>query len=298
MTHAHDHTPARRNKGRLAAVLALTSAYMVAEVVAGFWTGSLALLADAGHMLADVGGLALALLAITYAERPATPRRTYGYHRVEILATLANGVALIALSLFIFYEAFDRLRNPPEVASRAMLLVAALGLVINIVGVVLLQSGSGESLNVKGAYLEVLSDAVASLGVMAAAGIMALTGWYAADPLISAAIGLFILPRTWSLLASAVNVLLEGVPEDIDPDALRALVSTIPGVSNVHDLHVWSLTSGVNAVSLHAVLSETADFPSTLAEIHHQLTRNFPLHHATVQLEPPNFSGDSGEIHD
>ncbi len=212
----HDHTPARRNKGRLAAVLGLTSTYMMAEVVAGFWTGSLALLADAGHMLADVGGLALALLAITYAERPANPRRTYGYHRLEILATLANGVALVALSIFIFYEAIERLRNPPEVASGAMLIVAALGLLINIAGVFMLRAGSSESLNVKGAYLEVLSDAIASVGVIVAAAIMALTGWYAADPLISAAIGLFILPRTWSLLSSAVNVLLEGVPEDVD----------------------------------------------------------------------------------
>lgn len=294
----HDHTPASRNKGRLSAVLGLTSAYMLAEVVAGFWTGSLALLADAGHMLADVAGLGLALLAITYAERPPSPRRTYGYHRVEILAALVNGAALLGLSVFILYEAVQRLRNPPEVASRAMLVVAALGLVVNIMSMFLLRAGSGESLNVKGAYLEVLSDAVASVGVIVAAAVMAMTDWYAADPLISAAIGLFILPRTWGLLSSAVNVLLEGVPEDVDLEAVRSRIADVPGVADVHDLHVWSLTSGVNALSVHVKLGDGTDLGEALSEIHQRVTESFPVQHATVQVEPAGWEGDAGERHD
>lgn len=197
MAHGHERSAAGTNKKRLAIVFGLTTAYLVAEVVGGLMTGSLALLANAGHMLTDVAGLGLALVAIKFAERPATPERTYGYYRVEILAALTNAVGLIAISIYILFEAWARFRNPPQVESGTMLTVAGIGLGINIAGIFILRTGSQESLNMKGAYFEVLSDMLTSVGVIAAAVIMLTTGWYYADPLISAGIGLFILPRTW-----------------------------------------------------------------------------------------------------
>ena len=216
MGHGHEISASGKNKKRLMVVLALTSFYLIAEVVGGFLTGSLALLADAGHMLTDVGGLALALLAIKFAERPATPERTYGFYRVEILAALTNAVVLIGISIYILYEAYERFLNPPEVQSGTMIFIAIIGLIINIVGVFILRAGSKESLNMKGAYFEVLSDLLTSVGVIIAGVIMLTTGWYYADPIISAGIGLFIFPRTWALLKDAVGVLLEGTPSDVN----------------------------------------------------------------------------------
>ncbi len=283
--HGHGHTPAGQNKRRLAIVLSLTAAYLVAEVVGGLLTDSLALLADAGHMLTDVAGLGLALLAIQFAERPATPARTYGFYRVEILAVLANSVVLIGISGYILYEAYHRFRNPPEVQSKPMLAVAAVGLLINLVGIYLLRAASKESLNMKGAYYEVLSDLLTSIGVMAAAIIMLTTGWYYADPLISAGIGLFILPRTWLLLRDAVGVLLEGTPTDVNLAALREAIANVTGVASVHDLHVWSLTSGVNAMSVHAVLADHALHDEVLASVRRKVTSEFKITHATVQVE-------------
>ena len=237
MGHAHNHSAAGKNKKRLAIVLALTSAYLVAEVIGGLLTHSLALLADAGHMLTDVAGLILALFAIRFAERPATPERTYGYYRIEILVALVNAVVLIGISLYILYEAYERFRNPPEIQSGGMLAVALVGLVVNIAGIYLLKSASEESLNMKGAYFEVLSDMLTSIGVIAAGIIMLTTGWYYADPIISAGIGVFILPRTWMLLRDAVGVLLEGTPHDVNLAALRESIRTVEGVADVHDLH-------------------------------------------------------------
>lgn len=235
MGHGHSHTPAGKNKKRLAIVLALTTAYLIAEVVGGLLTHSIALLADAGHMLTDVAGLGLALMAIQFAERPATPERIYGFYRVEILAALTNGVVLIGISIYILYEAYQRFRNPQEVQSGAMLGVALVGLVINIVGIYLLRAASEESLNMKGAYFEVMSDMLTSIGVIAAAIIMLTSGWYYADPLISAGIGLFILPRTWLLLRDAVGVLLEGTPTDVNLATLREAIGNVNGVAEIHE---------------------------------------------------------------
>lgn len=198
--HEHHHDVRHENRRRLTRALGLALGLMVFEAVGGWLTGSLALLADAGHMLTDVAGLALAVIAMKFAERPATPERTYGYHRVEILAALTNGVVLVGISLFILTEALERLRKPPEVAARQMVAIASAALVVNVASVFLLKKGSGESLNVRGAYLEVLSDMVASVGVILAGAIMWTTGWKYADPIVSAGIGLFILPRTWGLL--------------------------------------------------------------------------------------------------
>ena len=276
---------AGRNKGKLQIVLALTGFYLCAEVVGGLLTGSLALLADAGHMLTDVGGLALALLAIRFAERPPTPDRSYGYYRAEILAALANAVVLIGISLYILYEAYQRFRDPPEVASLEMLLVAGVGLVVNVIGVVLLRQGAAESLNLKGAFFEVVSDLLTSVGVMIAGVVMLTTGWYYADPIISAAIGLLILPRTWRLLREAVGVLLEGTPQDVDLEALRTALAALPGVTGVHDLHVWSITSGMNALSVHVVVANERP-PSEMLQAVHRRVADFAIAHATVQLEP------------
>ncbi len=279
-------TAAGVHKKRLRLVFALTGLYMLAEVAGGLLTHSLALLADAGHMVTDVAGLGLALLAIRFAEQPPNPQRTYGYYRVEILAALANTVILIGISVYILYEAYKRFRNPPEVQTGMMLAVAGVGLAVNIAGVLLLRGGSSKSLNLKGAYFEVLSDMLTSIGVMIAALVMMTTGWYYADPLISAGIGLFILPRTWKLLREATGVLLEGTPRDVDLDALREAVGRIEGTEGVHDLHVWTLTSGVNAMSAHVILSDTASHDEVLKAVHRCAAANFQIAHVTVQLEP------------
>ncbi len=292
MGHEHSRTPAGKNKKRLAVVLALTTAYLIAEVVGGLLTHSLALLADAGHMLTDVAGLGLALMAIQFAERPATPERTYGFYRVEILAALTNAVVLIGISIYILYEAYQRFRNPPEVQSGAMLAVAAVGLVVNIVGIYLLRSASQESLNMKGAYFEVMSDMLTSIGVIIAALIMLTTGWYYADPLISAGIGLFILPRTWLLLRDAVAVLLEGVPKDVNLASLREAIASVTGVEEVHDLHVWSLTSGVNAMSAHAVIDDHNLHDAVLVAVQQSVTSKFKIKHVTLQVECDGCAGD------
>lgn len=291
MAHAHAAgSAAGKNKRNLTIVLGLTSTYLIAEVVGGFWFNSLALLADAGHMLTDVAGLALARLAIWFAEKPATPARTYGYYRIEILAALTNAVVLIGISLYILYEAYLRFVNPPEVESVGMLAVAGIGLVINLVGMRILYAGSKESLNMKGAYFEVLSDMLTSIGVIVAGLIILTTGWQYADPLISAGIGLFILPRTWALLKDAVGVLLEGTPSDVNIAALRESLSKLEGVAEIHDLHVWSLTSGMNALSVHAVLADGAEHDDVLARVHDRCTKEFKIAHVTAQTERIEFS--------
>lgn len=294
MGHGHGHggsqSAAGKNKKNLAIVLGMTSLYLLAEVVGGLWTGSLALLADAGHMLTDVAGLFLALLAIRFAEKPATSERTYGYYRIEILAALTNAVVLIGISLYILYEAYERFKKPPEVQSAGMLAIAAIGLVINIIGIYILRAGSEESLNMKGAYFEVLSDMLTSIGVIVAGVIMLTTGWYYADPLISAGIGLFILPRTWILLKDAVGVLLEGTPSDVNLTALREALEKVEGVTGVHDLHVWALTSGMNAMSVHTVITADDQHDAVLTRVHELCTDEFKISHVTVQTECAGFA--------
>ena len=285
VSHGHVTSAAGKNKKNLAIVFGLTAFYLIVEVVGGLWTGSLALLADAGHMLTDVAGVGLALLAIWFAEKPATPERTYGYYRVEILAALTNAVVLILISIYILYEAYERFRNPPAVESAAMIGVAVIGLAVNIIGMYILRSGSTESLNMKGAYFEVLSDALTSIGVIIAGIIMLTTGWYYADPLISAGIGLFILPRTWSLLKDAVGVLIEGTPSDVNTATLRESLEKVEGVAGIHDLHVWSLTSGVNAMSVHAILINNDEHDAVMKRVHEFVTNNFKISHVTVQTE-------------
>src|SRR5882672_4829945 len=224
---------------------------MVIQVVVGWWTGSLALLADAAHLFVDAAGVGLSLLAVWFAERPATPEKTYGYYRVEILAALVNGVVLCVLALVILFEAWERLGGRYEVAAGPVLLVAVAGLGVNLLAAWLLHAGAGESLNVRGAYLEVLGDALSSAAVIVAAVAIMVTGWTPADALASAAIGLLILPRTFALLRQAVNVLLEGVPAHLDLAQIETALRSAQGVKRVHDLHVWTLTSGREAMSAH-----------------------------------------------
>jgi len=288
-SHAHRETAAARSRGALVAALALTGGYMVVELVGAFLTGSLALFADAVHMLTDVGGLALALFAIWIAARPPTPAKTYGYYRAEILAALVNALVLLAVAGVILYEAWERLLHPRGVLGGPMLVIGAFGLVVNLVGAWLLHRDAARSLNVRAAYLEILGDAVSSLGVLVAAGVVVVTGWTAADALVGVGIALFIVPRTWGLLRQAVNVLLEGVPAHLDLSAIEDAIRQVPGVRRVHDLHVWTLTSGREAMSAHVVVDDVREADRLLEALHHVLHAGFGIDHTTIQIEtePP-----------
>ncbi len=285
MAGSHNYSAAGKNKGKLRIVFGLTACYMVAEAITGLLTNSLALVADAGHMLTDAAALGLALLAIQFAERPATPQKTYGYLRSEILAALANAVALLLITIYILIEAWQRFQAPLEVASWPMLIVASIGLVVNLIGMKLLAGSSGESLNVKGAYLEVLADMLGSIGVIAAGIIMLTTGWFMADPIIGAGIGLFIIPRTWKLLKEAVHILMEGTPAKVDVGLLEAAMREVPGVEAVHDLHVWTITSGLDALSAHVSIRDTAESERILTGLQVLLHERFDINHPTLQLE-------------
>ena len=282
---AHNISAAQENRKKLAIVFAMTTIYMIAEIIGGILTKSLALLADAGHMLTDAGSLGLALLAVWFAGRPPTKNKTYGFYRMEILAAFINALGLVLISFFILYEAWQRFENPPEIQSKPMLIVAVIGLVINLVSMALLHEHSEHSLNIKGAYLEVLSDTLGSLGVIAASVIMITTRWYYADPIISAGIGLFILPRTWNLLNQAAHILMEGTPSHIDLKDLENAMKGVKGVKAVHDLHAWSITSGVDALSAHLTIQDSAESDRILKELEILLRDRFKIGHSTIQLE-------------
>jgi len=278
-------TAAAKHSKRLAIALAMTATYMVAEIIGGLITGSLALLADAAHMATDVAGLGLALLAIRFAARPATPQKTYGFLRMEVLSALTNAVILLLLTIYIIYEAYQRFLAPPEVLSGPMLIVALIGLAVNLVSMWLLIGGSKESLNVKGAYFEVLGDMLGSVGVIAASLIIMFTGWQLADPLIGAGIGLFIVPRTWILLKQATNILMESTPANVDVEKMTASLGSIPGVKAVHDLHVWTITSGTDAMSGHLVVEDAAQWREVLREAQSRVRKDFGIDHVTIQVE-------------
>jgi cobalt-zinc-cadmium efflux system protein len=275
----------------------MTATYMIAEVIGGLVTGSLALLADAAHMLTDVGGLALALLAIRFAAREATPQRTFGYLRMEVLSALANAVVLLLLTVYILYEAYQRFLSPPEVLSGPMLIVAAIGLAVNLVSMWLLSSGSSESLNVKGAYFEVLSDMLGSIGVIVAALLMMWKGWVLADPIIGAGIGLFIVPRTWSLLSQVTHILMEGTPPNVDTAAIEKKLLAIPGTVAVHDLHVWTVTSGFDAMSCHLVVTDMSAGREALREARNLMKAEYGIEHTTIQIEDEAMRGEETVLH-
>lgn len=284
----HQHAlPSNGNERALWAALGLTTIFLVAEFVAGVRYGSLALIADAAHMLTDAAALAIALAAVRVARRPADAKRTYGYHRFEILAAAFNALLLFGVAIYILYEAWRRFVAPAEVQSTAMLVVAVLGLVVNLVSMRLLSQGRDESLNVKGAYLEVWSDMLGSLGVIVAALIIRFTGWVWVDAVVAAGIGLWVLPRTWLLLKESLNILLEGTPEGIDLDAVSNAMIGVSGVESVHDLHVWALTSGKNSLTAHVVYSETVvpRHEALVEQIKVVLAERFRIFHTTLQLE-------------
>jgi cobalt-zinc-cadmium efflux system protein len=289
MPHAHRETAAARSRGALTAALALTGGYMIVEVVGAWLSGSLALLADAAHMLTDTCGLGLALFAIWIASRPPTRAKTYGYYRAEILAALVNAVVLLGVAGLILFEGWNRLLHPAPVLGGPMLAIGAVGLIVNLVGAWLLHRDAEHSLNVRAAYLEVLSDAVSSIGVLVAAGIVVTTGWTMADAIVSLAIAAFIVPRTWRLLRQAVNVLLEGVPAHLDLAAIESAIVEVTGVRRVHDLHVWTLTSGREAMSAHVVVEDVRESERLLDALHTVLHARFGIDHTTIQLEtePP-----------
>jgi cobalt-zinc-cadmium efflux system protein len=285
--HSHRHRDHGRdaNPAALAKALALTAAFLVVEIAGGILTGSLALLSDAAHMFTDTAALAIALAAIGIGDRPADSRRTFGYQRFEILAATANAVLLLAVGLYILYEGWRRFVEPPQIQPLGMLAIAVVGLAVNLAALRILAPQQERSVNVRGAYLEVWSDALGSLGVILAAVVLWLTGWAWVDTLVAVGIGLWVLPRAWSLLSETVNVLLEGVPKGIDLDEVAAAIVSTAGVADVHDLHVWALTSDVPSLSAHLVMEPGADPDAVRIAVAETLAGRFAIRHATLQTE-------------
>ena len=279
------HTHGSMHKRRLLAVFGLTAGFLVIEAAVGLWTGSLSLLADATHMLVDAGGILLSLLAVWFAERPATPAKTYGYYRVEILAALVNGVVLCVMAIAILVATYERMWQPPVVPGGPILAVAVLGLAVNMSSLALLHAGAHASLNVRSAYLEVLGDALSSAIVISAGAVILLTGWVWVDLVAGALIAVFILPRTWALLRQAVNILLEGAPAHLDVREIEDAMAAAPAVRRVHDLHVWTLTSGREAMSAHVVVEAGAPGDKILEALHLILHARFGIDHTTIQIE-------------
>jgi len=282
---AHAHSAAAAHRGRLLIVLGISSTILVTEVVVGLAANSLALLADAGHVLADVIGISLALVAIWLAARPATRKRSFGFYRFEILAAVVNALILFAIAGYVLFEAWRRLFETPEIATGPMLLVAAGALVANGVAVWLLRAGQRESLNLRGAYLEVLNDAFGAAAVLIAGLVIRFAGFVQADAIASGLIGLLILPRTWGLLREAIDVLLEATPKNVDMTRVREHILETPGVRDVHDLHAWTITSGLNVLSAHVIVDEGATNADVLDALCRCLSTQFDIEHSTFQLE-------------
>ncbi|MBA2424285.1 MAG: cation transporter [Actinobacteria bacterium] len=283
---SHDHQDVRAGSRRaLALALGITALYTVVEVAGGLVTGSLALLADAAHMLSDNVALALALFAVWLADRPTTPERTYGYKRAEVLAALANGVTLVALSIWIFYEAFQRFRDPPDVLGGWVLLIGVVGVAVNLaVGLILFRARSG-SLNVEAAFRHVVADLLGSIGVVVAGVAILATGWLEADPLVSVLIGVLVLASSWSILRDSTTILLEAAPSGIDTRAVGERLAGAPGVVEVHDLHIWTITSGFPALSAHVLVGRGEDCHARRLELARLLHDEFGIEHTTLQVD-------------
>mgnify|MGYP005984503473 CR=1 FL=1 len=303
MGHGHQHTSGVQHRGRLAAVLAIAITVFLVQIVVATLTGSLALFADAGHVLTDAIGVLMALIAITIGQRGGgrDARSSYGFHRAEVLAAGANGLILIGLCAVIVVGAVRRLSDPVEIDGGLVLAAGAVGLVANIVALLLLRSGAQENLNVRGAYLEVLGDALGSIAVLVAATIIVVTGWSAADPIASLVIAALIVPRAISLLREVGEVLLESAPRGVDLAALRDHILGIPGVVDVHDLHVWTITSGMPVMSAHVVVAESVDQMSEAHEVLDRLrsclSEHFDVEHSTFQIEPLGHEDSESHVH-
>jgi cobalt-zinc-cadmium efflux system protein len=293
---------------RLKIVLLLSSSYFGLSIITVLATNSLALLSEAGHVLADIGGIALALFAVIYTRKPATPQRTYGFYRMEILASFVNSLILALLSVYILYEAFGRVFEPPHIESFPIIIVAAIGLVLNFVGILLLKNSRGhhhhhhthnnhnddntdrhneqeEILNFKAVYLEVLSDTIGTAGVITAGMIMLTTKFYLADPIISIVLALFMIPRTWSIMKKAIHILMEGSPSNIPHERVKEAILGIKGVTGIFELHIWTITSGMNSLSAHVVIIDTSKSQVILQEINAILEKEFKIIHSTIQIE-------------
>lgn len=291
MSGGHDHGPrpgsaAGEHLRPLTIAFTLTAGYMLVEVVGGLVTGSLALLSDAAHMATDVLGLGLALAAIQLSRRPKASQQTYGTYRLEVLAAVVNGLLLFGVGGYVLLEAARRLSDPPEVPGLTVALIAIVGFLVNLVSFLLLRAGSKESLNVRGAFLEVLADMLGSLGVVLAGLVQYFTGWPYADPVIAALIGLMVLPRTYTLMRQAVRVLMEVAPPGVDVAEAEARLAALPGVTSVHDLHIWTVTDGIESASAHVVVTPEADWHGVLDQARELLAKEYGVTHATIQVEP------------
>lgn len=286
--HTHKHRHINESWRRLSVVLVLTLLYMVAEVLGAWWTGSLALLADAGHMFTDVAALILALTAVWFGSRPATSRKTFGYYRLEIIAALVNGVALVVIALLIFYGAYGRWLDPPVIRAGPMIAVASGGLVVNLICAWILHERQEVDLNMRGAWMHVMGDALGSVAAILAGVCMLLFGWYAADALFSVVISLLIIWGSVRLIRESTNVLLEGTPAHINLAAVEHAILDTTGVADVHDLHVWTITSGREALSAHVIHAETISQSDLLKELRAKLYDRFGVDHLTIQMETPD----------
>lgn len=297
MGAGHDHgTGEIKHEKPLWWAFGLTLTFLIAEVIGGLLTNSLALLSDAAHMGTDVIALAISLVAVRLSRRPPDAKRTYGYARMEAIGAMINGGMLFLVAGYILWEAVGRFRQPPEVASTGMLVIASIGLVINLISMRLLKAGSGTSLNVKGAYLEVWADMLGSIGVIIGALIIKFTGWAIADPIIAVLIGLWVLPRTWTLLREAMQVLMQGVPAGLDMDELRAMMLSHPNVSAIHDLHAWALGSKEPILTAHVVVSDGGiDVEQVRRSLSAALEERFGIEHATLQVE--RIGCEDGHVH-
>jgi len=287
--HHHHRDQAAKNQRRLAIALVLAGGYMMAEVVGGWLTNSLALLADASHMFSDMAALGLGYFAVWFAGRTAPAHRTFGYHRVEILAALANGALLIAVAILISVEAFQRLGDPPKVEGPLMMTIAIGGLLVNLISLMILKGGRQESLNVRGAWLHVVMDALGSVGAIVAGVLISWFNWYLADPMASILLVMLVVYSAWHLLSEAVSVLMESAPRGIDVDQVRAAIVDLADVIGVHDLHVWTITSGFDALSAHVVISDGASHTDVLSRLRGRLHERFGIDHITIQIEPEDF---------
>lgn len=298
--HGDDHATPRltagtagvRHRRALWIAFGLTAGYMVVEFIVGFATGSLALLSDAAHMGTDVLGLGMALAAISLAARPRGGQRTFGFARLEVLAALANGILLFAVAGVVIVEAIRRWSEPPDVPGWPLIITAAIGMVINLIAMRLLMAGQRESINVRGAYLEVLADMIGSIGVIVSAIVIVTTGWPYADPIMGIAIGLFILPRTFGLVRRALRILLEAAPDHVDVGEVERALAEVDGVAGVHDVHIWTVTSGVDAATGHLALEPGADQARVLRAVIDLLRERYGIDHTTMQCEPATFDTD------
>ncbi len=288
MTGTHNHR-FRSNRRRLSLAFITQALFFLVELVGGLLTNSLALLADAGHMLSDVAALGLSLLALQFTLKPPTPQKTYGYHRLEILAALINGLVLWAMSAYIFYEGYQRFLNPPAISSLPLLIIAGFGLMVNLFGVAVLYPARGQGINLRSAFLHLAADSLGSLAAIAAGFAIWLKGWYWFDPLAGGIIAGLIFVGSWQLVFDAADILMESTPKHLDPTEVEKAIAGHPGVEQVHDLHIWTITSGIHALSVHVAVNGRQDRDCLIWELEELLHHRFGLEHSTVQVEGPGY---------